>query len=212
MTENGADKKAKGEADAPLSRRERKKALIRQQLYETAMELFREKGFSDTTIEQITERVDVAPATFFNYFATKETVLADYHRESIESFCRYAGQLETESARERFRLMGEWQKQRALREGRLQKVLIQEFLTRPTMLKGSKEAAVALMQLLVSWVERGMETGEIRQDQDPMLIVTTVLGLWNLTMLEWAISPDCQVDCLNLSDRVSLLFDGLAPR
>ena len=58
-----------------LSRRERKKLETRQALLEAAWALFHDKGFHDTTIEEITDRADVAKGTFFNYFPSKEGVL-----------------------------------------------------------------------------------------------------------------------------------------
>lgn len=43
------------------------------------MELFHRDGFEATTIEQIAAAADIAPRTFFSYFATKDDlVLADY--------------------------------------------------------------------------------------------------------------------------------------
>ena len=60
-----------------LSRRERKKKETRQRLLQSALESFREKGYSATTIEDITQQADVAKGTFFNYFASKEALLDD---------------------------------------------------------------------------------------------------------------------------------------
>src|SRR5712692_11692855 len=58
-----------------LSRRERKKEETRERIFKAACKLFRDKGFEDTTIDDITERADVAKGTFFNYFPRKEAVL-----------------------------------------------------------------------------------------------------------------------------------------
>jgi AcrR family transcriptional regulator len=63
--------------DGQPSRRERKKQKTRQRLLECAWQQFLEKGYDETTVEDITEAADVAKGTFFNYFSTKEAVLDD---------------------------------------------------------------------------------------------------------------------------------------
>lgn len=69
------------------SRRERQRATTRDALATAALELFEERGFAATTIDDIAERADVARRTFFRYFATKEAVLfpdpADYRPEML---------------------------------------------------------------------------------------------------------------------------------
>jgi AcrR family transcriptional regulator len=57
--------------DAPTSRRERKKNATRESIHETALTLTEELGLTGVTVEAITERADVSPRTFFNYFPSK---------------------------------------------------------------------------------------------------------------------------------------------
>jgi AcrR family transcriptional regulator len=63
-------------AAPPPGRRERQRTETRQKLYEAAMRLFAERGFFATTTEDITEAADVGQGTFFNYFPSKQHVLA----------------------------------------------------------------------------------------------------------------------------------------
>jgi len=58
--------------------RERKKAKTRDAIQRHALRLFREQGYSATTVDQIAAAAEISPSTFFRYFPTKEeTVLYD---------------------------------------------------------------------------------------------------------------------------------------
>jgi TetR/AcrR family transcriptional regulator, cholesterol catabolism regulator len=63
-------------SDAPTrGRRDRRKLEMRERIVQAAVELFSSRGFSRTTVEDITETADVGKGTFFNYFPSKEHVL-----------------------------------------------------------------------------------------------------------------------------------------
>lgn len=59
------------------TRRDRKKAKLRAELVEAAISLFKDNGFEKTRIEDIAAAVDVAVATVYNYFSTKQQILVE---------------------------------------------------------------------------------------------------------------------------------------
>ena len=55
--------------------RARAREVVRDQLAETALELFEERGFEGTTVEDVAAAAGISSRTFYRYFGTKEDVL-----------------------------------------------------------------------------------------------------------------------------------------
>jgi AcrR family transcriptional regulator len=67
----------------PLSLRERKKRLVQSTIEETALQLFQQKGYEQTSIQDIADAVMMSSRTFFRYFASKEEVIFAPLREVL---------------------------------------------------------------------------------------------------------------------------------
>ena len=57
--------------------RERKKRLMRQQLTDTATEMFVERGFDAVRVAEVADACGVSEKTVFNYFPSKESLVLD---------------------------------------------------------------------------------------------------------------------------------------
>src|SRR3984885_9836055 len=75
---------------SPSNRRERRRVETRERIYRAALRIFAQRGYLDTTVEDITEAADVGKGTFFNYFPTKEHVLATFGDERVAVIKRAA--------------------------------------------------------------------------------------------------------------------------
>ena len=68
-----------------VDRQERRKRRTRQAIQRAAFELFAERGYRETTINDIAERAEVAPRTVTVHFPAKEELLLDAEPFTLDS-------------------------------------------------------------------------------------------------------------------------------
>jgi len=73
--------------------RERKKARLREQIVQTSLRLFRQKGYENTRVDDIVQILEISQPTFFRYFPSKDAVLREIGRRA---FARQAENLRSE--------------------------------------------------------------------------------------------------------------------
>jgi AcrR family transcriptional regulator len=80
------------EAILTSERRARKKDRTRQALLDAALALFSEKGIYEPSIEEITEGADLGKGTFYQYFSSREDLIAELVRRGINGLLEYLDQ------------------------------------------------------------------------------------------------------------------------
>ena len=185
-----------------LGLRERKKARTKAAIQEHALRLFRERGYAETTVEEIAAAAEVSPSTFFRYFPAKEdTVLTDLvDRQTFEVMVRAPGELSPLEAlryavNEVFRDMS---------DEHLQLEMVRNQLIRsvPELRRGMLMEIIRPRDLLAEAVARRL--GRPLDDPDLRLYAAAVMGVFlNLAMESTGEDPAASVAQLgDLIDQV----------
>jgi len=176
---------------APVGRRARRQAETRARILRAALDLFARQGYTDTTIEQITEAADVGKGTFFNYFPSKEHVLAGFGElqlGKVEGTLREALQ-DGQTAREVWKRLAHNLAKEPGRSPSLARGLLVANLSSDALLVQMRRTLAQGREFLAQLTARGQERGELRRDLNPAevarLFQQTMLG----TLLLWSLDP-----------------------
>jgi AcrR family transcriptional regulator len=199
--------------DTPPSLRERKKTATRERIYIEALELFRQKGFAATTIEEIAEAAEISRGTFFNYFVSKEGLLhylGERQSVAIAEEVRRALLDPRLTARDRLA--------RLLRRLAVNLESDRE-LTRLAVFEAVKvpEALVAdpyrrlFRQAIVGLLAEGQRQGEVHAGLDPELAGSAVMGVYLQQVFEWCAAEPPFPLAERIDRLADLMWDGLSP-
>jgi len=194
-----------------ISRLERKKAKTKEMIYETALQLFMEKGFEHTTVDEIAAKADIAKGTFFNYFPRKEAVLMHMAELRMQQLYRNMPDIldgET-SARGRIEKMMHIFGKINEKEKSLTRVVVLETLKNyaAAMAPEEKEKYMQFPHLLRDILRQGQERGEIRAWIDVDIAARTLELIYMSTLLEWLDEDQCLVEAL--LKKTKYLFCGI---
>ena len=90
-------------------RREREKQEVRQSILTAAREIALQDGWQSVTIRKVAERIEYSPPTIYEYFASKDDILLELHREGFRQLAAAlkAARESTEDREERLLKMSE---------------------------------------------------------------------------------------------------------
>ena len=206
--------RATSSAAIPTSdRRQRRSAETRERLFRSALELFAQKGFAETTVEDITEAADVGKGTFFNYFPSKDHILLAFGEmqlsklESAIELARGSG----EPMPEFLRSLGVRMTQEPTRNPAIIRALLQAYLSTTPVRAAMMDLQRRVHALHTQMIQLGQERGEIRDDLPAAEIANvfrqTIFG----TLLIWSLYGDATLHS-RIETAFNLLWAGLAPR
>jgi AcrR family transcriptional regulator len=176
-------------------RRERRRAEIHDRLFRAALKLFAERGFSATTIEDITEAADVGKGTFFNYFPSKEHLLTAFSEIRMDII---RGALaEARAGKESIhdilhRMYHELMREPTETQEMARSLLITLLASEPVRTFACRRM-VQGREMTAEVMAIGQHRGEIRGDREPEELARLISQSHFGALLLWAIEPPSRV-------------------
>jgi AcrR family transcriptional regulator len=177
------------------------------------LDLFADKGFLETTVEDITEAADVGKGTFFNYFPSKDHILLAFGEMQL-------GKLEAavEMARQTSEPMTVFLEslvarmtQEPMRNPAVIRAILQAYLSTTSVRAAMMDMQRRVLGFHTQMFQIGQERGEIRSDlpasEVAQVFRQTIFG----TLLIWSLYGDETLH-ERIDSAFKVLWTGLAPR
>lgn len=196
----------------PASRRQRRSAETREKLFRAALDLFANKGFLETTVEDITEAADVGKGTFFNYFPSKDHILLAFGEMQLH---KLEAAIETarktgEPMPEFLRSLGARMIQEPVRNPAIVRALLQGFLSTTSVREAMLDLQRRVLAMHTEMIQLGQDRGEIRNDLPASEIAQVFRQTLFGTLLIWTLSGDATLQS-RIEAAFNLLWTGMAP-
>lgn len=164
-------------------RKDREGLTMKDLMMERSIQLFAQKGFKETSIQDIVNELNVTKGTFYYYFKSKQELLMDIHLQYIERLIENQETIladKTTSYPEKlhsiiFKLVHDIEK-----EGLRAKVFFRE------MRHLSEEHLEQIIpkrdrfkENVQEIIEKGMEAGQFRSDLPSGIVTLGILGMTN---------------------------------
>ncbi len=192
----------------------RRKDARPQELLAAALDLFVERGYAATRLEDVAAQAGVSKGTLYLYFANKEELFKAVVRENVLPALgeaeETASQFEGSSA-DLFQkiMMGWWERIGNTKLSGITKLMMAESGNFPEVAKFYHEEVISRANaMIIRMLERGIACGEFRKVDTSQVTNVVVAPMLMLTMWKHSFSA-CQMEPISPREYLQCYFDLL---
>lgn len=189
---------------------------LRKELVDRAGDLFQQKGYSRTSVQDIVDAAGVTKGSFYYYFQGKEDLLFLIHDEYMTRILEVARQIEADAAlnnRDKLKAII-YDIIHSIGEGFAPhaKVFFQEIKhLKPEHMGLTKTKRKQYRKLVAGIIRAGIQSGELRSDLDPDLVAFGLFGMCNWSY-QW-MKPGGENTLSEIANTfTAILLDGISPK
>ena len=194
-----------------VRRRERKKQATRDAIFAVAQKLFNQKGFDNTAVENITDKIDIAQSTFFNYFPRKEDLLVEIVKQKLPYLRKKCQEIVSTDAPIKIKI-------NKIFTATARIAAQNREITRAILLKNLSSFSNKdynglffddFRQSLSLIIEKGQQQRQMRGDVPALKLATMLEGVFTLFIIDCLIKKSYSMTSPELFHRLDLVLEGM---
>ncbi len=191
-----------------MSLREKKKIETKNKIIEVGGRLFKEKGFNNTTVDEIAREAEIGKGTFFNYFPTKEALLREFVEQKQELVYNLARNELKRSilTREKIKNILVSVAKSNEKDKELTRLFVFEYLRHYGYEERRSDSLNTILQDLL---ENGIKTGDVKNGLDIKRAAENLTASYYMSLMEWLWSKSEYSFSEDISKKIDMIFDGI---
>jgi AcrR family transcriptional regulator len=191
--------------------RDQRKQLLKDEIFRMALKLFKEKGYENVTVEEITSACGIAKGTFFNYFAKKEHILLYLGESQLEllesSIVKNQHIIDVKLRIESIfaDLLSIY-----IHQEELMKYLLVEMVKSAIIINEESKSIKILQDTLALLIKEAKSQKQFTSKWDSELISSVIIGVYFQTLMNWTILQKGEQDIFTVFQaQYNLIWEGI---
>lgn len=195
------------------NRYEKRKLITKEKIFNAALSLFLEKGFVETTVQEIVDKADVAKGTFFTHFPTKNAILiylGEQRLNNMEEVLSESLQTAATSKDQLFAVFAVLSQMNTESKEITRLVMSQmvPIIQNPEM-EAEQQNQEKLKLMFQGIIIEGKIKGEFRSNVDPSYAADLLVSLYFFTLFKWLREAGEGSLGAELQGKLEILLEGL---
>ncbi len=171
--------------------RDVRKQELKEHIFMQALKLFKEKGFENVTVEEITKACGIAKGTFYNYFPKKEAILLHLGKTQLESFYQSIIHYADEpNVKRKLTLLFRNLFARYTEHPDLIRLIILELMRSTLHIQEEISVVQRFREAITSMLDDAQKSGQLSEQMISEDVASVLVGVYFNTLMVWLSSDE----------------------
>jgi AcrR family transcriptional regulator len=189
--------------------RETKKKQTKEAIMKHAIKLFKQKGYENVTVEEITTACGIAKGTFFNYFPKKEHILLHITDTYMDLLNDIVLRHKEGPLKDRISHIFDDLLQIYLKHSDLLRLTLEETMRSAIRSETESTNIKRFQETLSSLIEKEKENSSFLKRRESDMVASILVGIFFHTLINWPSDLDKEKMMDMIQQQLDIVWEGI---